>query len=153
MKHKLIKLISIILIASLAWQNIAWACPNGFCSLRAVAFGERKSEKYILAENLNESARKHAKRVVDYFLLGAGFLLVTPARKFRFGPVWLYIALGGLFFGVSAYHYTRFVALTKRAETLLAKIQEPTIQVQDLGTTGVGGIKSPEGLRPLLSAI
>ena len=41
MKHRLIKLIAIMLTAAMLWQDVAWACPDGFCSLRPVAMAEK----------------------------------------------------------------------------------------------------------------
>ena len=152
-KHKLIKLISIILIVSLAWQSVAWACPNGFYSLRAVAFEEREDEEYKLAKNLSESAKGHGTTALSCALLAAGFLFLTPANNFRFGPAWVYLTIGSFFFAIAAYHYVKFEILTKHATDLLKKTPKPTIQVQDLGTAGTKGIKRQEDLRPLLSAI
>lgn len=42
MKHRLIKLISIIIALTIAWQRIGWAQQDVFCSLRAAAFSQRR---------------------------------------------------------------------------------------------------------------
>ena len=45
MKHKTLKPISIILTLTLLWQNLAWASPDGFRSLRALALHERNGSR------------------------------------------------------------------------------------------------------------
>ncbi|NQU74001.1 MAG: hypothetical protein HQ547_04775, partial [Candidatus Omnitrophica bacterium] len=41
MKNKLTKLISVILILSLAWQGASYARPDALNSLRTISFNER----------------------------------------------------------------------------------------------------------------
>jgi len=147
------KLISLILVGSLIWQNIAWACPNGLYSLRAVAFGEREDEEYKLVKDLSALAKQHGVIALTSALMAAGFLLSVPSEEFRFGPIWVYVAIGVILFVLAEYHYVRWEILTQRARGLLATTHKPTIQVQDIGIAGVRGIERPEALRPLLSAI
>lgn len=121
MKHKLIKLVSIIIITAMAWQNTAWAHPCGFFSLRALALAERRSAETGASEKISEltaEAQKRFDKILLYAAAAAGALLAIPSRDFRFGPPWVYILIAAGLFALAEFNYLKYKKITRNIEHL-----------------------------------
>lgn len=71
-----VKLISITLILVLLWQQVVWAYPYGFSSLRALALSERKDDGAESSNSVPELTREAKRKIV---LIGAVVYMILLA--------------------------------------------------------------------------